>query len=272
MGRALPGRQQRRPHRRAADGRELRAAPDPVGHPHARRHERDRQRRRRRPGRAARRAEGPRGSRRRHRAAADLRRRAPADALPRRHRQGRRALRGQQEDRHHRPRHRPVLPGQDRPHRHPRRRRARRGAAGRKDRGRTGIQEPGAGQDLQPQGAGCPTRWSTNLLDAGRGLQAPHRRHPAAAQRRARQGRDGAAGGLAGHAARRRPRHVSLCHVVEPDRRRRGRRLGHRPDPHHHGAGHPQGVHHPRRLGSVPHRVVRRDTASTCPRPAASSA
>ncbi len=32
---------------------------------------------------------------------------------------------GQQEDRHHRPRHRPVLPGQDRAHRHPRRRCAR---------------------------------------------------------------------------------------------------------------------------------------------------
>ena len=36
VGRALPGRQQRRPHRGAADGRELRAAPDPVGHPDAR--------------------------------------------------------------------------------------------------------------------------------------------------------------------------------------------------------------------------------------------
>ena len=35
--------------------------------------------------------------------------------------------------------------------------------------------------------------------------------------------RDGAAGGLAGHAARRRPRHVSLCHVVESDRGRRVR-------------------------------------------------
>ena len=56
---------------------------------------------------------------------------------------------------------------------------------------------------------------------AGRGLQTPHRRRPAAAQQRAREGRDGAAGGLAGHAARRRPRHVSLCHVVESDRGRR---------------------------------------------------
>ena len=76
------------------------------------------------------RAEGSGGPRRGHRAAADLRRRAPADALSRRDRQGRRALRGQQEDRHHRPRHRTLLPGQDRPHRDPGRRRARRRVAG----------------------------------------------------------------------------------------------------------------------------------------------
>ena len=130
-------------------------------------------------------------------------------------------------------------------------------AAGRKDRGRTGIQEPGAGQDLQPQGA-RRRRGRRHPAGAGRGLQAPHRRRPLPAQRRARGGRDGAAGGLAGHAARRRPRHVSLCHVVESDGGRRGGRLRHRPDPHHHGAGHPQGLHHPRRLGSVPHRAVRR--------------
>ena len=49
-----------------------------------------------------------RNARRRHLRAADLRRRASADALPRRHRQGHRALHGQQEDRHHRPRHRPC--------------------------------------------------------------------------------------------------------------------------------------------------------------------
>ena len=132
-------------------------------------------------------------------------------------------------------------------------------AAGPEDRGRTGIQEPGAGQDLQPQGAGPARGASTTLLRAGRGLQAPHRRHPAAAQHRARRRRDGAAGGLAGHAARRRPRHVSLCDVVESDGGRRGRRLRHRPDPDHHRAGHPQGVHHPRGLGPVPHRAVRRE-------------
>ncbi len=113
------------------------------------------------PGCAARRAEGPRGPRRRHLEAADLRRRASADALPRGHRQGDRALHGQQEDRHHRPRHRPLLPGQDRPHRDPGRRRARPRGADPQDRGRTGIQKPGAGQDLQPQSAGPRRRSST---------------------------------------------------------------------------------------------------------------
>ena len=130
-------------------------------------------------------------------------------------------------------------------------------AAGPEDRGRTGIQEPGAGQDLQPQGAG-PGRGGRRPADAGRGLQAPHRRHPAAAQHRARGRRDRAARGLAGHAARRRPRHVSLCDVVESDGGRRGGRLRHRPDPDHHGAGDPEGLHHARRLGPVPHRAVRR--------------
>ena len=70
-------------------------------------------------------------SRRGHLPLADLRRRAPADALPRGHRQGDRAVHGQQEDRHNRTRYRAVLPGQDRPHRNPGRRRARPGAAGR---------------------------------------------------------------------------------------------------------------------------------------------
>ena len=156
-------------------------------------------------------------------AAADLRRRAPADAVSRRHRQGHRALRGQQEDRHHRPRHRPLLSGQDRAHRDPGRRRARRGAAGREDRSRTGIQEPGAGQDLQPQGA-RPRRGGGTLLAQAEGFK--HRIADARLllNTALEDGRDRAARGLAGHAARRRPRHVSVRHVVESDRRRRVRR------------------------------------------------
>ena len=213
VGRPLSGWQQRGAHRGAARRRELRAAPHPLGGADARRHQRHRQRSGDRSGCAARRAEGPRGTRRRHLEAVDLRRRAPADALSRGHRQGDRTLHGQQEDRHHRPRHRALLSGQDRSHRNPGSRRARRGSAHPQDRSRTGIQEPGAGQDLQPQSAG---RGAARRGPAGTGgeLQAPHRRHPAAAQQRAGGRRDGPAGRLAGHAARRRPRHVSLRDLV----------------------------------------------------------
>ncbi len=121
MGGALPGGQQRRPHGGPPDGGELRVAPHPVGDPHPGRDERDRQRRRRRSGGAAHRVARPRRARRGHRTPAHLGRRASADAVPRRDRQGRRAVRRQQEDRHHRPRYRPVLPGQDRAAGHPRR-------------------------------------------------------------------------------------------------------------------------------------------------------
>ena len=107
------------------------------------------------------RAEGSRGSRRRHRAAADLRRRAPADAVSRRDRQGRRAIRGQQEDRHHRPRYRPVLPGQDRPHRDPCRRRPRPGAAGRKDRGAHWNSRTRCWSRSTTARRWTPPRWST---------------------------------------------------------------------------------------------------------------
>ena len=72
-------------------------------------------------------------------------------------------------------------------------------------------------------------------------------------------GRDGAVGGVAGHPARRRPRHVSLCHIIESDSRRRGGRFGHRADPDHHGARNSQGLHHARGLGTVPDRAVRRE-------------
>ena len=61
-----------------------------------------------------------------------------------------------------------------------------------------------------------------NLLDPGRGLQAPHRRHPAPAHAALEKRRDGTAGGRSGHAARRRPRHVSVRDLVESDRGRRG--------------------------------------------------
>ena len=55
---------------------------------------------------------------------------------------------GKQANRHHRPRHRPLLSGQDRPHRHSGLRRPRPQPAHPKGRGGLGVQEPGAGQDL----------------------------------------------------------------------------------------------------------------------------
>ena len=64
--------------------------------------------------------------------------------------------------------------------------------------------------------------------------------------------------GIPRHTARRRPRHLPLRHVVQPDRGWCGRRLRHRADPDHHGAGDPQGIHHPGGVGPVPDRAVRR--------------
>ena len=90
-------------------------------------------------------------------------------------------------------------------------------------------------------------------------LRRPDRRHPPAAQPGARARRDRAAGGGAGHAAGRRPRHLPVRHQLESDGGRRGRRLGHRAHPDRPGDRHPQGVHHPRGLRPVPDRAARRD-------------
>ena len=66
------------------------------------------------------------------------------------------------------------------------------------------------------------------VVDDGAGprppLRRPDRRHPPAAQPGPRARRDRAAGGLAGHAAGRRPRHLPVRHQLEPDGGRRGRR------------------------------------------------
>ena len=88
----------------------------------------------------------------------------------------------------------------------------------------------------------------------------------------ARRRRDRAARGRAGHAARRRPRHLSVRHLVQPDRRRRVHRLGHRPDPDRAGDRHRQGVHDPRRRPARSRPSCSTRSASTCARPAASSA
>ena len=239
-------------------GRELRPSPDPVGHPHARRHERHRQRRRRRSGRVAHRAQGSRGPRGGHRAAADLGRRASADAVSRRDGQGRRAVRGQQEDRHHRPRHRPVLPGQDRPHRDPGRRRARRRRCWpRRSRVHWNSRTRCSSRSTTARRS-TPTRWSRTCLTQAEGFK--HRIADAryllntALERGETVLLEGSQGTLLD------VDHGTYPFVTSSNPTAGGAAVGSGigPDAHHDGAGDPQGLHHPRRFGSVPHRVVRR--------------
>ena len=65
--------------------------------------------------------------------------------------------------------------------------------------------------------------------------------------------------GRAGHAARHRPRHVSVRDLVEPGRRRSAcDRHGRRPEGHRRDLGRRQGVRHARRLRPVPDRARRR--------------
>ena len=183
-----------------------------------------RQRRGGRPRGADRGAGRPGGARRRHLAPGDLRRRAPDHAAPPGPGQGHRALPGQARG------SAPPAAASARP---------------------TATRSPGSASacrtcstssilrqklegTLQEKNQILVKVYNRKAIDvdevveeyAGvrRAAQAPHRRHPAAAGQRARRRRVGAAGGLAGHAARRRPRHLSVRHVVQPDRRRRRRR------------------------------------------------
>ena len=64
----------------------------------------------------------------------------------------------------------------------------------------------------------------------GHRLEPLHRRHRAALLGCARRRREGALRGRPGRAARPRPRHLSVRHLVEPDRRRGLRRRRRRPD------------------------------------------
>ena len=160
-------------------------------------------------------------------------------------------------DRHHRARHRPGLRGQGRAARHP----------------RPGPQEPGhAGPQGRP-----PARASQRAAArAGRGRDrqgradaragrdraedpALRRQRVVAARSRAPRGQAHPVRGRAGRAARRRPRHLSLRHLVQHGGGAGRDRLGHGPRRHQLRAGAGQGLHHPRRLGAVPDRADRRD-------------
>ena len=92
-------------------------------------------------------------------------------------------------------------------------------------------------------------------LAYGERLRPVRRRRRPGPRQGARQRRDRAPRGRAGLAARHRPRHLSVRHLVQPDRRRRVRRGRRRADADRQGDRHRQGVHHPGRVRPVPHRA-----------------
>ena len=89
--------------------------------------------------------------------------------------------------------------------------------------------------------------------------RAPHRRHLATVLGGDRLRPDRDLRGRTGDDARPRPRHVSVRHLVEPDRRRGVRRRRRRADRHRRGLGRLQGVHDPGRRGPVSDRARGRD-------------
>ena len=85
------------------------------------------------------------------------------------------------------------------------------------------------------------------MEDVRRAAAPVRRRHVAPRRPRAQGGQARPPRGRAGDAARPRPRHVSVRHLVEPDRRRRRDRDRHRADAHRPRARRGQGVRDPRR-------------------------
>ncbi len=213
------------------------------------------------------------GARRRRLAAAGLGERAPHRAVPPDRRQGHRALPRQAPDRHHRPRHRARLRGQDQPRRHAGPGPVRRAHPHAEGRGRPGPEEPPAGQGLQPP------------RDHGRGdRRGPARRTPSGCARWSPTPRcvlnqaldarrDRAVRGRSGDHARRRPRHLPVRHVVVRDGRRRVHRLRRRAR-----RGSTASSASPRRTstrvgeGPFPTELFDDGRASGCARPAASTA
>ena len=115
-------------------------------------------------------------------------------------------------------------------------------------------------------------RHSEGADRAGAEASALCRDGVAAARPQAPRGQAHPVRGRAGRAARRRPRHLSLRHLVQHgggagrDRHRHGPRRGRLC------ARHLQGLHHPRRPGAVPDRAGQRDRRARSARAARSSA
>ena len=244
-------------HTIVRDGREVEVPPDPVRDPLPGQALRDRQRRRDRP-------EGPHGRARRparegHRPLrpADQRQRAPDHAVPHapRPRGGDEAR--QAPDRHHAARHRPRVRRQGRAARHPRPGPARREDPQEEDHGRDGAQAPRAAP-LRQVARARPAVDDRGLPHLRPPDRAVHRRHRADHLEGARRRPRRHLRGRPGHAARHRPRHVSLRDVVEPRGRERRDRHRRRAEGPRRDLGRGQGVRDPRRRRPVPDGARRR--------------
>ena len=265
----LPGR----PECRAHDRRRRRDVQDPpdAERRHLRQDVGDRRRLRRRPAGAARRARRARSARDRRVGRRRLRERAPDHAVARRDRPGVGAAARPPADRHDAPRDRPGVRGQGVAHRHPRAGRARPEDPAPEDRGRARREEPLARAHLR--GGAVRPRGGVGAVRRARGAaRAVRRRRLAARRPRARRRQGRALRGRAGDAARPRPRHVSVRHVVEPDRVGRGDRDRHRPDAHRPRARRLEGVRDARRRRAVPVGDRRARPGAGCASSAASTA
>ncbi len=247
----LPGRPERGPHghRRRRD---VQVPAPAVGDP-LRQGQRARRRLCGRPGGAAGGDRRARGARDLVRPAPDLRQRAPDHAVAYRDRRRGRAAARQAPDRDDPPRDRTGVRRQGSPPRHPRPGPARPedpapedrdGAGGEEHLARAGLRA----RAVRARGGGV----------APRGLRAAaaavRHRHVAARRRCDPRGQERPARGCAGNAARPRPRHVSLRHLVESDRRRSRDRDRDRADADRPGDRGLEGVRDPGRGRAVPER------------------
>ena len=168
---------------------------------------------------------------------------APDPAVPPRPRPAVGGASRRAEDRHDLARHRPGLRGQDRPPRHPRRRP---GGSGR--RSSRSVRDNVTARNRLVQDTTMDWRpVLEQLLRCGERMR-PWIRDVSLMLSQAMRGRAvGAVRRRAGHAARHRPRHLSVRHLVERVDRRRLHRARRRPARHRRRPRRREGVHHPRR-------------------------
>ena len=199
------------------------------------------------PGGAARGARRPRGARHLLGAAPGLGQRAPDHAVAHRDRRGERAAARQAPDRDDAARDRARLRRQGRADRDPRPGPARPEDPAPEDRDRARREERLARARLRARAvrARGRRRAATRASRSGCGRTSPTPR--CSSTRRSRDGQARPARGRAGDAARPRPRHLSVRHLVEPDRGRRGDGDRDRADADRRGGRRLEGVRHARR-------------------------